>query len=75
MRIEALCTTKLNARNLFRGINEFAISTINYYIGILNYEPEEFEQLDKQIRQILAKHNVIIKASNIQRLYISRDEL
>ncbi|KAI2805264.1 hypothetical protein BLOT_004258 [Blomia tropicalis] len=75
MRIEALCTTKLNARNFFRGINEFAISTINYYIGILNYEPEEFEQLDKQIRQILAKHNVIRKASNIQRLYISRDEL
>ena len=49
MRIEALCTTKLNARNLFRGINEFAISTINYYIGILNYEPEEFEQLARYL--------------------------
>jgi len=56
-RTEALCKTKLNAKNLVRAINEFAILTINYYIGIINYEPSEFEQLDKMIRQVLASNN------------------
>ena len=74
-RITKLCATKLNARNLFHAINEFAISTINYYVGVINYEPNEFEDLDKAIRGVLAEHNVTRKASNMERLYMSRSEL
>jgi len=34
-RVERLCNTKLNAVNLFRAINEHAMSLLNYYVGVL----------------------------------------
>ncbi|KAF9762936.1 hypothetical protein NGRA_1649 [Nosema granulosis] len=39
-RAEALCNTNLNAKNLIRAMNEFAISQINYYVGIIDTEPD-----------------------------------
>uniref|UniRef100_A0A6P6YDL4 Uncharacterized protein LOC113797228 n=1 Tax=Dermatophagoides pteronyssinus TaxID=6956 RepID=A0A6P6YDL4_DERPT len=74
-RTEKLCQTKLNAKNLMHAINEYAISTINYYVGLLNYEMYEFDGIDQKIRNILQKHGVIRNASNIDRLYLARDEL
>lgn len=34
-RVQRLCETKLNAKNLFKAINEHAVSVINYHIGVL----------------------------------------
>ena len=36
-----------------RGINEHAISLLNYYIGLIDVEPDEFAHIDFKIRQIL----------------------
>ena len=33
-RIDSLCKTKLNARNLMQAINEYAISVLNYYVEL-----------------------------------------
>ncbi|KAI2795587.1 hypothetical protein BLOT_016634 [Blomia tropicalis] len=74
-RVKALCDTKLNARNLFHALNEYAIATVNYYIGIIDFEPAEYERMDKEVRQVLASHNVTKNASNMDRLYIPRSEL
>lgn len=74
-RTEALCATKLNARNLFNALNEFAISTINYYIGLIDYKPEELREMDNMIKRILARHNITRNASNKERIYLSRNEL
>ncbi|OTF71712.1 hypothetical protein BLA29_002093, partial [Euroglyphus maynei] len=74
-RTRKLCESKLNGRNLFHAINEFALSTINYYIGIINFEPDEYERLDVKIRKILLEYGVIRNASNVDRLYLPRNEL
>ena len=74
-RIKKLCETKLNGRNLFHAINEFALSTANYYIGIINFEPEDYVRLDVNIRKILKEYSVIRNSSNIDRLYLPRNEL
>ena len=42
-RTKKLCQTKLNAVNLFRGINEYALSTLNYYVGLLPYEQKDLK--------------------------------
>ena len=36
-RAKKLCQTDLCAKNLFKAINEYAISLINYYVGVLAY--------------------------------------
>jgi hypothetical protein len=74
-RIKSLCETHLNARNLFAAINEFALSTFNYYIGIIPFEPEEMREMDMQVRRILYDHKISRHASNVDRLYLSRTEL
>jgi hypothetical protein len=74
-RIELLCSTKLNAVNLFRGINEYAISTMNYYMGLVEFEPAEFQELDVEIRKILIKNKIHHKPACLERLYLKRKEL
>jgi len=75
VRATKLCQTKLNAVNLFRGINEFALSTMNYYVGLLPYEPKEFDDIDKMVRRVLSDHKVTRNALNMDRLYLKRSNL
>jgi hypothetical protein len=74
-RVEALCRSNLNAKNLIRAINEYAISQINYYVGIIEIEPDQFKEIDSAIRRILIKHHVHQQPSCKERLYLPRDEL
>ena len=72
-RTSKLCQTKLNAVNLFRGINE--VSTLNYYIGLLPYEPKEFDEINKKVRRILSAYKVTRNSANMDRMYLKRDRL
>ncbi|XP_029657534.1 uncharacterized protein LOC115231718 [Octopus sinensis] len=74
-RIGRLSETKLNAVNLFRAINEHALSLINYYIGLLNLEPSCFEEMDKFVRKLLADLKIHMKPACKERLYLPRDTL
>ncbi|KAI5148113.1 hypothetical protein ENBRE01_3047, partial [Enteropsectra breve] len=74
-RIKRLVKTKLNAKNLFKAINEHALSLLNYYIGLIELEPEIFKEIDQGIRNILTENKVHIGRANKQRLYLSREEL
>ncbi|KAF9764287.1 hypothetical protein NGRA_0687 [Nosema granulosis] len=74
-RIDRLCKTNLNGVNLFRAINEHAISVINYHIGLIKLEPEEFEKLDQEIRQLLIKHQIHLHPGCKERLYLPKSDL
>ena len=74
-RVETLCTAKLSGRNLIQGLNEYAISLINYYAGIIDLEPEEYAALDQAVRQVLIKHRLHLQPACKERLYLPRNEL
>lgn len=74
-RVETLCKTKLNAKHLITAINQHALSVINYYIGILNVEPDIYREIDDKIRGILIKHHIHQQPACKERLYLSRKEL
>jgi hypothetical protein len=74
-RVERLCKSKLNAVNLFKGINEYAIAAMNYYIGLVEFTPEEFDCMDLKIREILNKYKIHYKPANGERLYMKRCDL
>lgn len=75
IRVRQLCTTRLSARNLTRGVNEFALSVFNYYIGILAFEPKMYVDIDRQVRSTLLQHDVVRRGANIDRLYLPRSEM
>ncbi|TBU11070.1 reverse transcriptase, partial [Hamiltosporidium tvaerminnensis] len=74
-RVERLCRTRLNARNLFQAINQHAISLINYHIGVLRLEPGDFSKLDDAVRAVLVKNKIHLCPGCKERLYLPRTEL
>ena len=48
---------------------------LNYYIGVINIEPEDYMALDQQIQQILVRNNIHKQPACKERLYIPRYEL
>ncbi|XP_029655879.1 uncharacterized protein LOC115229710 [Octopus sinensis] len=71
-RAAMLCKTYLNARNLFHALNEYAISLLNYYVGIVEFEPQEYDDMDCIIRRVLRENHVHVLAANKERLYLPR---
>ncbi|EQB61450.1 hypothetical protein NAPIS_ORF00970 [Vairimorpha apis BRL 01] len=67
--------TKLNGVNMIRAINEHAISVINYHVGLLKLEPEEYKKLDFEIRKVLIKHHIHLQPACKERLYLPRSEM
>ena len=74
-RAERLCKTTLNGKNMIRAINEHAISVINYHIGLLKLEPQDFKRLDFDIRQVLIKYQIHLQPACKERLYLPRSEM
>ncbi|XP_029656113.1 uncharacterized protein LOC115230004 [Octopus sinensis] len=74
-RAAMLCKTRLNARNLFHALNEYAISLLNYYVGLIEFEPSEYDEMDLIVRRVLRENHVHVLASNKERLYLSRGQL
>ena len=66
-----LLETKLNSRNLIKGINTRAV----WYSGpFLTWTRDELKQMDQRTRKLLTMHKVLHPRDNIDRLYVSRKE-
>ncbi|KAL6120372.1 hypothetical protein NUSPORA_02906 [Nucleospora cyclopteri] len=74
-RVKRLCQTKLNGRNLFKALNEHAISLFNYYIEIFKLEPDDYATFDNEIRTILTKSKIHFLLIGKERLYLPRTEM
>ncbi|KAF7682575.1 hypothetical protein TCON_2202 [Astathelohania contejeani] len=74
-KVNRLCDSNLNSKNLFKAINKHAISLVNYHIGLQHLEPTDFIKLDHKIRQALIKHKVHLKPRCKERLYLPRTEM
>ena len=73
-RLHKLCQTRLNSRNLFRAINEYALSILNYHIALVDYMEEEFEDIDLKIRTILRTYKIHYQPASLERIYLPRKE-
>ncbi|KAL6120361.1 hypothetical protein NUSPORA_02921 [Nucleospora cyclopteri] len=74
-RVERFCQTKLNGRNLFKAVNEHATSLVNYYIGTLKLEPDDYARFDNEIRTNLTKYKIHFLPICKKRLYLPRTEM
>lgn len=74
-RVESICKSRLNGKNSVRAINEFALSVINYYIGVVPMDHNDYETIDDEVRQILTKYKLHLQPANKERLYLPRNEI
>ena len=67
-------SSKLNAGNVVKAINSWAVTLLRYSGGIVNWTKSELAELDRKMTKLLTTHGALHPRSNISRLYLPRRE-
>ena len=73
-RTRKLLETKLNSRNLIKGINTWVVPLIRYSGPFLKWTRDELKQMDQRTRKLMAMHKALHPRDDVDRLYVSRKE-
>ena len=73
-RLERVCRTELNSKNLIKAINTYVISILTYSFGIISWSNTDLENLQRQLRVQLTKHRKHHAKSSTLRVTLPRDE-
>ena len=73
-RTRKLLETKLNCRNLIKGINTWAASLVRYSGPFLKWIRDELRQMDQRTRKLMTMHKALHPRDDVERLYLSRKE-
>ena len=73
-RTRKLLETKLNCRNLIKGINTCAVPLVRYSGPFLKWTRDELKQMDQRTRKLKTMHKALHPRDNVDRLYVSRKE-
>ena len=73
-RTRKLLETKLNSRNLIKGINTWAVSLVRYSVPFLKWTRDELRQMDQRTRKLMTMHKALHPRDDVDRLYVSRKE-
>ena len=74
-RVRKVLETQLNGNNVIKAINTWAISVVRYSAPFLDWRKEEIQELDRRTRKLMTMHKALHPKSNVDRLYISRNEV
>ena len=71
-RVKKTLSSKLNAGNVVKAINSWAVSLLRYSGGIVKWTKSELAELDRKARKLLTIHGALHPRSNVSRLYLPR---
>ena len=74
MRVRKLAKSELYARNVFMGINQWALRVVRYSAGIVDWNRGDLELLDRKARKILTCNGLFHPRANVAWLYLKRCE-
>ena len=73
-RTGKLFKTKLNSRNLIKGINTWDVPLVRYSGSFLMWTREELRQMDQRTRKLMTMHEALHPRDDVDRLYVARKE-
>ena len=73
-RLKAILKSKLNAGNMIKAINTWAVPVIRYSAGIVEWTKAELRSIDQKTRKQMTIHKALHPRANTDRLYITRKE-
>ena len=73
-RTRKLLETKLNSRNLIKGINTWALPLVRYPVLFLKRTRDELQKMDQRTRKQMTMHKILHPRYDVDRLYVSRKE-
>ena len=73
-RTRKLLETKLNSRNLIKGIDTWAVPRVRYSGPFLKWTRDELKHMDQKTRKLMTMHKALHPRDDVDRLYASRKE-
>ena len=73
-RTRKLLETKLNSRNLIKGITTWAVPLVRYSGLFLKWTRDELKQMDQRTRKLMTTHKALHPIDDVDRLHVSRKE-
>ena len=71
-RVRLVMKSRLNGRNKIGAINTWAVSLMRYGAGVIRWNKEELEMLDRKTRKIMTINKELHPRSDVTRLYVAR---
>ena len=71
-RVKKVLESKLNSRNLVKGINTWAATLMRYSAPFLDWTVDELKVIDRRTRKFLTMHKAFYPKDDIDRLYVER---
>ena len=69
-QIKLVLNSELNARNRIVAINTLAVPVVLYSYGIIDWKLNEIQDLDKMTRKQLCMNRMLVKKSDVDRIYL-----
>ena len=64
--------TKLNGKNKIMAVNTWAVATLRYSTGVVDWTVEELKELDRKTRKMMTLHGALHPKTGVDRLYLPR---
>ena len=64
--------SKMNGGNVINGTNIWAVATVQYGAGIINWNKGELDKIDRQTQKLLNMHRGLHPRSSYDRLFLPR---
>ena len=71
-RVRAVLKSKMNGGNVINGTNIWAVATVQYGAGIINWNKGELDKIDRQTQKLLNMHRGLHPRSSYDRLFLPR---
>ena len=71
-RVRAVLKSKMNGGNVINGINIWAVATVQYGAGIINWNKGDLDKIDRQTQKLLNMHRGLHPRSSYDRLFLPR---
>ena len=72
--LEKVLKSKLNGRNLVRGVNTWTVSLLRYSTAFFSWTNSELQAIDRKTTKLLTIYGALHPKSDVDRWYISRKE-
>ncbi|KAL1448319.1 hypothetical protein WDU94_012418 [Cyamophila willieti] len=71
-RVKIIMNTELYSRNKIQAINAWAVPTITYTFGIINWTKTDLQKVNRKVRTIMTQYRSHHPQSAVERLYLPR---
>lgn len=73
-RLKLVLKTKLRRKDKIVAVNTWAVATLRYSAGVVEWKVDELKELDRKTRKMMTLHGALHPKSDVDQLYLPRQK-